>query len=397
MALRLDVQNFRALRSVSVEFPSGVSLLVGPNGAGKSTLLQLPALFGTAYQFGWRRALERWGGIYGFVNVEAEEGAPATLSISRPEWAWSVEFDGSTESTNSPVEMLQRDRVTVATADGSGVVVFADGDSARGAGPTLFSAYTIHRTSVRDRFMELPDEFRAYGDFPELRMLRERGSEYAPDQLLSPKGDNALTVLRNWKDRRETRLKHEFVIEALRIAFPGFEDFEFEATSNVVGARVVKQGSGTSLSLRNAANGFLHAMLCLMAVASASPRGLVTIDEPETALHPYAIRRILDAIRNWSDEHAVDVILATHSPVLINAFHENPDHLFVFEDGEPRALTEMGDGEYLARFSVGDLYAESRLGAPGKPVAEARRAAAHGQVRARRAAGGVDAGVSRPR
>ena len=71
----------------------------------------------------------------------------------------------------------------------------------------------------------------------------------------------------------------------------------------------------------------------LSQVASGGNDGIVAIDEPETSLHPYAIRRLVEHSRQWAKRHNLKVILTTHSPVLLDGVHAEPNRVFVLERG----------------------------------------------------------------
>ncbi len=96
-----------------------------------------------------------------------------------------------------------------------------------------------------------------------------------------------------------------------------------------------------------------------MAVCSAPDGGIVAIDEPENGLHPYAIRNILGAIREHADEHNLTVLLATHSPVVLDEFKEEPDKVYVMAQTGPEQLVRLDklkDPDWLSHFSLGNLY-----------------------------------------
>jgi predicted ATPase len=88
---------------------------------------------------------------------------------------------------------------------------------------------------------------------------------------------------------------------------------------------------------------------------------------PENGLHPFAIKRIVGAMREWAGEHDFTILLATHSTVLIDLFKDEPEHLFVMEPGRdvlPVRLDEVRDRGWLAQLSLGDLYKQGDFGAP---------------------------------
>jgi predicted ATPase len=96
---------------------------------------------------------------------------------------------------------------------------------------------------------------------------------------------------------------------------------------------------------------------------------VLAIDEPENALHPYSIRRLMDAFREWSDAHDVTVLLATHSPVILDTFKELPEKVFVMQPDQevlPVPLDQLKKRSWLAHFSLGDLYEHLEYGAPAK-------------------------------
>jgi len=154
--------------------------------------------------------------------------------------------------------------------------------------------------------------------------------------------------------------RYEFVIEVLREAFPHFfDDVDFERAGQTISLRLFQPNSDKPISVFSASNGFLVALLNLMAVCSVPDGGIVAIDEPENGLHPYAIRTIIAAIRDRAAEHNLTVLLATHSPVVLNQFKEEPEKVYVMEQNEAEQLIRLDkhrDPDWLIHFSLGDLY-----------------------------------------
>ena len=72
-------------------------------------------------------------------------------------------------------------------------------------------------------------------------------------------------------------------------------------------------------------------------------------------------------MRDWSQRHSTTILLATHSPVIIDTFKTRPEQLYVMEPSaptQPVALSELKEPEWLAHFSLGALYAREEFGAP---------------------------------
>ena len=145
------------------------------------------------------------------------------------------------------------------------------------------------------------------------------------------------------------------------------EELEFEfAGQDGCGENHRAACTETPIGAYFAPDGLLTGLLHLTAVASTPPGGAIAIDEFENSLHPFAIRALLDHIRSWSSQHQISVTLASHSPVLIDQFKSEPDRLLVMDPGAevlPVPISTIRDPEWLAHFSLGDLYANGEFGA----------------------------------
>jgi predicted ATPase len=212
--------------------------------------------------------------------------------------------------------------------------------------------------------------FIVYGGYT-VQPLRQVGSQPSADLQLSPNALNAFTVLRNWRDKRDYRPAHDFVVEQVGNAFPGIADeLEFDAAGTITSLKLVNSRWRDSIPVALAPHGWLAGLLHLMAVAGARPGTVVAIDEFENSLHPYAIRRLVQAMRDWVARRQLTVILAGHSPALLDEFREDPSRVFVMEPWQPgqpsmpRRLTDYRDPEWLKHFSLGELYRHEDFGGP---------------------------------
>jgi predicted ATPase len=114
-----------------------------------------------------------------------------------------------------------------------------------------------------------------------------------------------------------------------------------------------------------APDGWITGLLHLTAVAGAQEGSLIAIDDFGNDLHPYAIRELTRSFRDWAEEHDLIVCLASHSPVLLDEFKDQPGSVFVMEQGQeerPVPLTKLYETDWLARFSLGRLYEHGEFG-----------------------------------
>jgi predicted ATPase len=157
------------------------------------------------------------------------------------------------------------------------------------------------------------------------------------------------------------------VIESLRAAFPDFfEDFEFYGDAQTVRAKVYLKGIPEAMPVSFIPDGLLVAMLHLAAVGGSPSRAFVAIDDFENYLHPFAIRSLIESIRGFAAQRDLCVLIATHSPVVLDEYRTEPDRVFVMDiepHDKPIQLNHLRDAEWLSHFSLGDLYSKLEFGA----------------------------------
>lgn len=370
--LNLRVQNFRGLRTIDWTIPQGVSALVGPNGSGKSTLLGVLEILQLALKRGMNRALEMRGGLWGLRTLGTPDEEPVDITIADVQrthkystqpvlggWDESIEFPDIRVIRDISGNILFGEEVVdTVRDDDKRLLVEVAMDEAPLSFAVDLTALTRPLKSFRlhDRYV--------------VDLLRKNGSELTSDQVLTKSGKNVFAVLKNWvSGSRVHRARYMFVCEALRDAFPGvFADFEFESAGQVVSARIVRPRSEESVPCFFAPMGFWVAMLHLTAVASSQDNSVIAFDGFDNELHPFAVRSLIESIREWAEQHELSVILATHSPVVLDQFKGNDaDRIFVMEPSEkvlPVPLSKLCNPDWLAQFAYGDLYAHERFGAP---------------------------------
>jgi predicted ATPase len=346
-------------------------VLVGPNGAGKTTLLHALDFLKLAYTNTPSQAISTAGGLY-IRNVDAPPQEVTTFSLTQGNCTWDFDILYGP----GPFNVMVREKVS----QGSEVIISKRAEEShfiyRGqvrpwSGTTaLRSVADIPEERDRLSITSAVNGFLVYGGFA-LERLRQAGSQASADMRLSPDGLNAFTVLRNWRDKREYRHAYEFVVEHVSSAFPGVADeieFEFLATINSIS--LVRSGRAVAIPVAFAPHGWLAGLLHLMAVGGAPAGAVIAIDEFENSLHPYAVRRLVQAMRECAVKRDLTVVLAGHSSALLDAFGEDPSRVFVMELWEPgqpptpRRLTDYRNPEWLKHFSLGELYRHEEFGGP---------------------------------
>ena len=363
MAFRLQVRNYRGLRAVDWS-PEGVCALVGANGSGKTTLLDVPALLGDALNRGLARSLEAHGGVAHARNLYAGGDEPYYFEAALDEVSWHLAPLETERGYRSEERFVVDGKLVISREAGADVAQVGEV-----SWPALDRLALNTTVALSERSMRLPkllSRYRMYGPYDVVN-LRRSGSIESSERRLDRHGSNVFSVLRNWRDRSRDRARYTFVIDGLRELFPGFfEDLEFARAGQVIGADL-RLPHDRVHSANLAPDGWFAALLHLAAIASTGQDDVIAIDEPENALHPRAIKLLLEHMRTWSRRYEATILLATHSPVIISDFDTRPEQLYVMQPDQPACpapVTEIKARDWLAHFTLGDLYTREEFGAP---------------------------------
>ncbi len=371
MAFSLSVRNYRGLRRVDWS-PSGVCALVGPNGSGKTTLIDVLQLLKDTYSNGFTKAINLHGGAYGLRHFEAQKDEQISFKLQVEDALWEFMPGISLGPGGARLPLYE------SLADGDDILFEHDWAV---VGAESFNDADMDEIGLREaisrldsedvpkstrRLIETLNSYRHYHHYA-LANLRREGSLLSGDLRLLDDGRNLFAVLMNWNNRRDQRERWSLVTDTLQQCYPElFSGFSFPIAANIVSCEV-HTPKGHTLTPALLPDGFLVALLHLCALASAPPGSTLAIDEPENALHPYTLRRLMDAFRSWSDARDVTVLLATHSPVILDTFKELPEKVFVMEPEQealPVPLDQLKKRSWLSHFSLGDLYEHLKYGAP---------------------------------
>ena len=105
--------------------------------------------------------------------------------------------------------------------------------------------------------------------------------------------------------------------------------------------------------------------LCLLAIlCDPAPPPLICIEEPELGLHPDLLPKIADLLRNAATR--TQLIITTHSPILIDALTEEPETVLVCEkhDGQTEITRLSRDdlAQWTEKYRLGELWTRGEIG-----------------------------------
>ena len=105
--------------------------------------------------------------------------------------------------------------------------------------------------------------------------------------------------------------------------------------------------------------------LCLLAILyNPVPPTLVCIEEPELGLHPDVIVKLADHLRAASER--MQLIVTTHSDILIDALSDTPESIVVFENHsgatQMNRLDKQQLSKWLENYRLGELWTSGQIG-----------------------------------
>jgi predicted ATPase len=150
---------------------------------------------------------------------------------------------------------------------------------------------------------------------------------------------------------------------------PGFEGLELRPIAGAeegVEVRIRERGLPGSTPLSAASFGTIRALALFALLHDPDPPALTCIEEIDHGLHPYALDRIVERLREASER--TQILVATHSPALVNRLE--PEELRIFERDVEQGCTRIvaRDPKELARamkeseLRLGELWFSGTLG-----------------------------------
>ena len=365
MIRRVSIRNFKRFREEKFELADTV-VLAGPNNAGKSTLLQAIAT--------WKLGIDR-------LVAQRASGRAATRS--------GVAFPRADFTTVPLREMnlLWEDRRVTGPRGMSGtrrlIEIVLEGE-AKGepwtcglefqyANPELayarpWKAKDLDREAIRD----FPPEMVRNLDIVHVPPLsgierdeprRDRGlqelfvGQGRPGEILR----NLLLEVAESSDQEKwgalsRHIRDLFGIELSKPSYAPAQPY--------IVCEYREAGHGRPLDLSNAGSGTLQVLL-LFAFLYARPATVILLDEPDAHQHVILQRQAYDLLRKVADDLGGQVIVATHSEVVLDA--TDPSRVLGFFGEAPRALTSRTERdrirEALKRATTTDLLLAREVGA----------------------------------
>jgi predicted ATPase len=185
---------------------------------------------------------------------------------------------------------------------------------------------------------------------------QEQKADLRTDSLMAT-CENLALVLNKIRPKGRKRL-----LEALKALYPEIQDFNVQVEAGRV--QLFLEESNFSIPATRLSDGTLR-YLCLLAIlCHPEPPPLVCVEEPELGLHPDVLPELARLLVEASER--TQLVVTTHSDILVDAMTERPESVVVCEkhDGrtEMRRLNKEELSAWLRKYSLGQLWTKGQLG-----------------------------------
>ncbi len=392
-----DFFSFKGKQEIKMQ--KGVNLLLGINGSGKTSFINALRLIteGVVGDGLVKLLQEQWGGYDQIINHNGERVAPYAQV--------TYIFDYNKLNELNPIVDFKSDvyyRITIRKSATSYTLsekmyscnkkntdtdfVYLDFSNGNGKITTRTKNSTIELQDytdsdisgkelilrqISDPIHYLPictlrkavESIAVYNSFNVEEGSKMRSTaEFSTDTRLRKNGAN-LTQILNLLKLNQT-FHFDRLEEAFRKVNPHFRSIEINNLYGHSLLSIKENNLSKAIDVTHISDGTLR-FLTLASIFYNPQRGsLVVIDEPERGLHPDMILSVAKMIQ-FAAQNNTQVIVATHSPNLLNQFKLN--NILIFEKNEENATVVYGASkikvpEYEENYLPGQMWLMGLLG-----------------------------------
>lgn len=376
MLRNIRIDNLLSFGPIATPIELGaLNVLIGPNGSGKSNFLEVIHLL-RSLPVSLEKAIRSAGGITNLIrhgSRELEGGVSVEIEMDH-----GISIDHTFGIWNaSPSYELSAEIITRIAKDKARQLIF---EYSRSTSPTLFydgeprPLRGSNRASVLYWYkdpVQQPDLGRLADFYQEIALYREWTfggkaifRQPQPADLRNDRLEEDFSNLGMFLNqlRKDPATKRK-LIQALKDLYQGLSDFEVIVEGGTV--QVFFTEGAFSIPATRLSDGSLR-YLCLLAILlDPDPPALIGIEEPELGLHPDLIPKIADLLVDASSR--TQLIVTTHSEILVDALSDTPDAILVCEkvQGVATQLQRLSSerlAEWLKKYRLGELWSMGEIG-----------------------------------
>lgn len=356
-----------------------LNVLIGPNGSGKSNLIETIALMRAA-PGDMAAVIRRGGGVEEWLwkgNKDREAVMDVVISYPKRKQplrhiiAFDIEhqrfYISNERILDKAFETNEENSAYYTHSDPFPVVLTAEGE-------------LRELDDLPTNLQSILSELRDRQTYPEISYLADIYKKIRIYREWSF-GRNTIFLKPQQADARNDRLEEDFsnlglflnrlrrtpkakllILENLRDLYDGITDFDIIVEGGTVQV-FLTEGEFTIPATR-LSDGTLR-YLCLLAIlCDPTPPPLICIEEPELGLHPDILPKLAELLIQASNR--TQLIVTTHSEILVDALNEHPEFVVVCEkhngQTEMNRLNKKELAEWLEDYRLGQLWTMGQIG-----------------------------------
>ena len=156
----------------------------------------------------------------------------------------------------------------------------------------------------------------------------------------------------------------ERIVEALRRLYEDISDFHVNIEFNTAQLFVQERGGKVTVPATRLSDGTIRYLSLLAILCDPQPPPLVCIEEPELGLHPDILPGLAKLLLEASER--CQLVVTTHSEVLVDALTHEPESIVVCEKEEGQTkLKRLSRSElqhWLDKYRLGELWSSGEIG-----------------------------------
>lgn len=384
---RISLTNLLSFSSLELELRP-LNVLIGHNGSGKSNLIEAIALIQSTPK-GIAGPIREGGKIPDWIWKGAPSRSEATIeTIVRPRrvrdkinlrYKLSFAAAGSRfeivderVENEKPLPGHDEPRYYFFYQNGYPVINVGNPDDPKNRRHLKREDVDPEKSILAQR--RDPDnypELTWLGDmFGKIRIYRDWSfGRYTPPRLpqrtdlatdfLDENCSNLGLILNNLHNQPEVKAR---MLDALNALYPSVTDFGVSIEGGT--AQIFLHEGRFSIPATRLSDGTLR-FLCLLAIlCHPTPPPLICIEEPELGLHPDALAKLAELMRDASQR--TQLIVTTHSDILVDEFTDAPETVVTFEKSDESTVAARLDPKELEKwldtYTLGEMRQSGHIG-----------------------------------
>ncbi len=333
MLKRVSIQNFKSLKDVTLDLQK-VNLLIGPNNSGKTNFLkalELTNTLGDTKDYFDQNVLFKkqliepsiyfiFNKIMLFDTDQDYYHYKLFIDLNHifhgDKLSIKIKFGSSQNINTLPIDFEEN---------------FIEGKS----NPFLKTL----KIALGDTFIYKPDP----------NKLTQPGPVGTHEEFVNADASNLIGFLDRMLGNQYRKLVFNRIEADLHSCVPEFDEINLDDAQPIRELKALfPHNSFKRLGLTDGKQGVTYwadelsegtlyfiALLCI--INQPNPPKLLLLEEPEKGIHPRRIHEVIQFIFGLVDDKDIQVIMTTHSPVVVDMFKDMPESVFIFDKDEEGA------------------------------------------------------------